>query len=137
MDQNNESQEFFERFGEYYAASGAPVLQELERRVLGVAYGGNSYTTAEQANELVMLLNLRQGVQLLDVGSGAGWPGTFLAHQSGCRVVLTDMPIEGLIAGRDRAEAEDIDVRVAAASGVSLPFRAHSFDAITHSDVLC
>ena len=54
-------------------------------------------------------------------------------------MVLTDLPLEGLRVAVDRAAAEGLAGRagmvVAAASG--LPFRAGSFDAIVHTDVLC
>jgi ubiquinone/menaquinone biosynthesis C-methylase UbiE len=68
-----------------------------------------------------------------------GWPGLYLAARSGCRVVLSDLPLEGLRAAASRAQedrlAADTSGLVAAASG--LPFRAGSFDAVIHSDVLC
>ena len=70
---------------------------------------------------------------------GRGWPGLYLAATTGCRVVVTDLPLEGLRVAADRAAAEGLATRaatvVAAASG--LPFRAGSFDAIVHTDVLC
>jgi ubiquinone/menaquinone biosynthesis C-methylase UbiE len=63
----------------------------------------------------------------------------YLAARTGCRVILTDLPLEGLRGAADRAAAEGLAGRagmvVAAASG--LPFRAGSFDAIVHTDVLC
>jgi ubiquinone/menaquinone biosynthesis C-methylase UbiE len=69
---------------------------------------------------------------------GAG-RGLYLAATSGCQVVLTDLPLQGLRVAADRAAAEGLGARaamvVAAASG--LPFRAGSFDAVVHTDVLC
>ncbi len=112
-------------------------MQELERRVLGGGYGGTSYTTRDQALELVDLLELGRDRALLDLGSGAGWPGLLLGKESGCRVVLTDIPLEGLDVARARAAAEGIHGWSVAASGTQLPFRNRSFDAVTHSDVLC
>lgn len=129
--------ELLDRFRHFYGATGADALVELERRVLGGGYGGTSYTTLDQALELVELLDLREDLTLLDIGSGAGWPGLLLGHESGCRVVLTDIPLEGLGVARIRAAAESIDSSAIAASGVMLPFRDRCFDAVTHSDVLC
>jgi cyclopropane fatty-acyl-phospholipid synthase-like methyltransferase len=92
-----------------------------------------------QADTLAHELRLSAGDRLLDVGSGRGWPGLYLAARTGCRVVLTDLPLEGLRVAANRAAAEGFaawtGVVAAAASG--LPFRASSFDVIIHTDVLC
>ena len=133
----HEEQATFERFRDYYAGADAPVIRELERRSLGADYGGNSYTTVDQARRLGELLELEPGSRLLDVGSGAGWPGLYLAGQSGCRVVLSDLPIAGLRLATTRAAAEGIQATAVGASGTKLPFRAGAFDAVSHSDVLC
>lgn len=125
------------QFRDFYSAAESPAMRELERRVLGGGYGGNSYTTVDQAAELVQLLELRDHLDLLDVGSGAGWPGLFLGRESGCRVTLADMTIEGPGVARVRAASEGINARSIVASGGSLPFRDRCFDAVTHSDVLC
>lgn len=132
-----EEQETFHRFRDYYAASDAPAIRELERRVLGIDYGGNSYTTVDQARQLPVSLDLGPTATLLDIGTGAGWPGLFVAQTAGCRVVLTDVPVEGLHTARRRAERERIDARTVVASGTHLPFRADTFDAVCHSDVVC
>lgn len=126
-----------EKFRTFYAASGHPALRELERRVLGVDYGGNSYTDVGQANTLISQLELGPASSLLDVGAGAGWPGVFMAKESGCRVVMTDVPLEGLHTARGRAIEESIDAVAVAASGTALPFADEAFDGIVHSDVLC
>jgi SAM-dependent methyltransferase len=129
--------EYLDRFRDYYSGATDPVVRELERRVLGTDYGGNSYTDVVQADELVDLMDLGPGSALLDIGSGLGWPGLYLAARSGCRVVLSDVPIEGLHHARNRAAAERLRATAVATSGVTLPFRDASFDAVTHSDVLC
>lgn len=54
-------------------------------------------------------------------------------------MVVTDLPLQRLRVAADRAAVEGLatcaGMVVPAASG--LPFRAGSFDAIVHSDVLC
>ena len=60
-----EYREMLEGFSDYYAAAASPAVTDLERRVLGGGYGGNSYTTADQAIELADLLELRVDTQLL------------------------------------------------------------------------
>ena len=51
--------------------------------------------------------------------------------------MLTDIPKEGLAVARRRLRRDGINGRVIAASGDALPFRDHSFDAATSSDVMC
>jgi ubiquinone/menaquinone biosynthesis C-methylase UbiE len=92
-----------------------------------------------EAEELRAALRLQPGMRLLDLGSGRGWPGLYLSAASGCEVVLVDVPTEGLRKGLGRAVKEGIAQSVCAvtASARRLPFRASSFDAIVHADVLC
>lgn len=125
-------------FRDYYGAATSPAIRELELRALGTEFGGNSYTDIDQARHLIRLLDLRPGVDLLEVGAGSGWPGLFLARESGCRAVLSDVPVEGLRVARTRAHEEGIaNSEFVAASGTGLPFKDGSFDAVGHSDVLC
>ncbi len=124
-------------FNEVYATVGAGPVLELERRVLGSDYGANGYTDVAQAQRLVELLELDAGSRLLDVGCGAGWPGVYLAARSGCRAVLSDVPVAGLHAAAARARHDGVAAAPVAAAGELLPFRDRSFDAVTHADVLC
>jgi cyclopropane fatty-acyl-phospholipid synthase-like methyltransferase len=126
-------------FDERYRIALPPVARQMERRVIGGDWGANGHTTMAQADTLARGLGLSAADRLLDIGMGRGWPGLYLAARTGCRVVVTDLPLEGLRVAADRAAAEGLGARagmvVAAASG--LPFRAGSFDAIVHTDVLC
>jgi cyclopropane fatty-acyl-phospholipid synthase-like methyltransferase len=126
-------------FEERYGIVVSPVARQLERRVIGGDWGANGYTTMAQADTLARGLGLSATDRLLDIGTGRGWPGLYLAARTGCQVILTDLPLDGLRVAADRTAAEGLAARagmvVAAASG--LPFRAGSFDAIVHSDVLC
>jgi ubiquinone/menaquinone biosynthesis C-methylase UbiE len=110
----------------------------VEREVHGVNAGITSYTTVAQADRLAQALGLRAGVLLLDVGAGNGWPGLRLAEQTGCDVVLTDVPAAGVYRAAARAIERRVEGRCAfaVASGTHLPFRARSFDAVVHTDVL-
>ena len=92
-----------------------------------------------QADQLAAGLELSASDRLLDIGTGRGWPGLYLAARTGCRVVLADLPLDGLRVAATRAQAEGLVARasVLAAAASRLPFRAGSFDAIIHTDVLC
>ena len=127
------------RFAERYAAPTAGVAADIERRVIGAAWGANGYTTVDQADELGRRLQLHPGATLLDVGTGRGWPGLYLASQSGCRVVGTDMPFDALIAAARRSRRDGFEDRVglAVAAGADQPFSKETFDAVVHTDVLC
>jgi SAM-dependent methyltransferase len=126
-------------FQQRYGNRPSPTARRIEQRVIGGDWGANGFTTMAQADTLASGLGLSARDRLLDLGSGRGWPGLYLAARTGCRVVLTDLPLEGLRVAADRAAAEGLAARVgvvvAAASG--LPFRAGSFDAVVHTDVLC
>jgi 2-polyprenyl-3-methyl-5-hydroxy-6-metoxy-1,4-benzoquinol methylase len=126
-------------FEERYGAALPPVAREIERRVIGGDWGANGYTTMTQADTLARGLGQSAGDRLLDLGSGRGWPGLYLAARTGCRVVLTDLPLEGLRVAANRATSEGLAARtgVVAAAASGLPFRANSFDVVIHTDVLC
>jgi methylase of polypeptide subunit release factors len=127
------------QFQERYAIPTAEVAAEIERRVIGAEWGANGYTTVEQADELARRLDLGPGRTLLDAGTGRGWPGLYIAANTGCSLVGTDMPLDALAAAARRARTESIDDRVGliAAAGANQPFRPNSFDAIVLTDVLC
>jgi ubiquinone/menaquinone biosynthesis C-methylase UbiE len=102
-----------ERFEQKYKNSQSGVMLSIERQVCGCDYGGNSWTTRGQAQNIESLLGLKPGFRFLDLGAGSGWPGLYLAKSSGC------------------------DLRIACANATRLPFRNSCFDAISHSDLLC
>ena len=126
-------------FGRDYEIARSPLMLEIEQRVFCADYGGTSWTTRAQAERVVSRLELSPGLRLLEVGGGAGWPGLFLATRSGCEVVISDLPLEGLRMARERSELDRLAARcsIVAADGAALPFRDRSFDRIHHADVLC
>ena len=117
----------------------APARRQVEQAVLGSDYGATSYTTVQQVAELAERVQLGPGVSLLDLGAGTGWPGLHLATVTGCRVLLTDRPGEGLRIAQKRAVEDGVADRcgIVRSSGDLLPLHSEVFDAVTHTDVLC
>ena len=126
-------------FQERYRNTPSLLARQIEQRVIGGDWGANGFTTMAQADTLARELRLSAGDLLLDLGTGRGWPGLYLAARTGCRVVLTDLPLEGLRVAAGRTSSEGLAARagVVASAASALPFRAGSFDAVIHTDVLC
>jgi ubiquinone/menaquinone biosynthesis C-methylase UbiE len=112
-------------------------MRRAEIRVVGCDYGATSYTTRAQADLMAGRLALAPGRLLLDVGTGAGWPGIYLAATTHARVVLSDIPWQGLRVAARRVADDHVAADVIAASATALPFRDATFDAVTSSDVMC
>jgi SAM-dependent methyltransferase len=127
------------RFEVIYERGQLPVIMDIERIVFGSDYGANSWTTAQQVEDLCKLLALDSGDSLLDIGSGTGWPGLYIADQSGCEITLVDIPLSALKIALDRTLSDNLERRswVCAGNATSLPFKNSSFDVIHHSDILC
>lgn len=127
------------RLEEDYELSRSPVLQYITNQVCGCGYVGSSYATRVEADFVIKQLGLNSQTALLDLGAGAGWPGLYIAKQSGCNVTLLDLPETGLRIARERSLADCTSKRVRTVQGDAseLPFASGSFEAITHSDVLC
>jgi SAM-dependent methyltransferase len=113
-------------FQERYRNTPSRLTRQIEQRVIGGDWGANGFTTMDQADTLARELHLSAADRLLDVGSGRGWPGLYLAARTGCRIVLTDLPLEGLRVAANRAAREGLLARtgVVAAAASGLPFRA-------------
>ncbi len=127
------------RFEEAYVRSTTPTMRRIERQVCGCDYGGNSWTTRAQADDLITALSLNKNTTLLELGSGTGWPGLYLAKETGCHVMLVDLPEVGLQIAEQRAESDGLNARVETrvADAADLPFADRCFDAVAHSDLLC
>jgi 2-polyprenyl-3-methyl-5-hydroxy-6-metoxy-1,4-benzoquinol methylase len=126
-------------FQERYSNTPSLLARQIEQRVIGGDWGANGFTTMAQADTLARELDLSAGEVLLDLGTGRGWPGLYLGIRTGCQVVLTDLPLEGLRVAASRATSEGLAARagVVASAASALPFRAGSFDAVILTDVLC
>jgi ubiquinone/menaquinone biosynthesis C-methylase UbiE len=127
-----------ERFWERYGLPVAEAMLVVEREAIGANVGANGYTTVAQADELGKRLGLGPGVALLDVGSGRGWPALYLAKTTGCRVVMSDLPLTALRLAEAGVQRQGLaeSVAVARASATDLPFTSNVFDAVSHTDTL-
>jgi len=122
-----------------YRQGALPAMQAIERKVCGCDYGATSWATKEEVDLVADFLALQPGVLMLEVGAGSGWPALYMAAATGCDVVLTDLPLDGLRIAMQRATGNSIfGSRVAAvADAARMPFGNRACDAINHSDVLC
>ena len=127
------------KFETMYARSVAPVMRKIEACVFGCDYGGNSWTTRAEADDIAGRLDLRPEVRLLDLGAGSGWPALYFTATYGCEAVLVDLPEIGLRIAADRATRDGLSRQVAClvADAADLPLTDGRFDAISHSDLLC
>ena len=128
-----------ERFTARYRVAGTDLIKKIERASCGCDYGATSWTTRDEADEIAKLLGLAPGKRLLDIGSGSGWPGLYLARETGCDLALADLPPEAIRLAAERAAADGLagECCFVVADGAALPFADNWFDAVSHSDVLC
>ena len=70
---------------------------------------------------------------------GVGLARSLPGQQTGCQVVGTDLPFDGLRRARPAPRSDGLAGRAsyAVATGGRQPFRPASFDAVVHTDVLC
>ena len=125
-------------YGSYYEVASGDAVRELERAAVGTDWGGNGYTSVQQVDELIDVLGLAPGVTYADLGSGAGWPGLFVASRSKCEAVLMDITVSGMQAAQARAVERSVsNVTFIVAPGERVPFADDTFDAVSHADLLC
>jgi hypothetical protein len=87
MSRDLDEKALFERFLKKYRLVQSELLKKIERSNCGCDYGSTSFTTLGQVKTLGTMLALGPGKRLLEVGADSGWPGLFLAQESGCASV--------------------------------------------------
>ena len=101
---NAAEQDLVERFTASNQLGTSGVMRRIERLVNGCDYGGTSWATREEIDGVGAVLKLGPGQRLLEVGAGTGWPGLYMADQTDCDVMLTDVPLNGLRMATERPE---------------------------------
>jgi sarcosine/dimethylglycine N-methyltransferase len=86
----------------------------------------------ETTRELARLAGLREGIHVLDVGSGLGGPARTLAVEYGCRVTGLDLTEAFCEAATMLTARVGLQERVAFRHGsaLDLPFEEATFDAV-------
>lgn len=81
---------------------------------------------------LVEACSIREGMRVLDVGTGTG-NAAIPAAQRGATVVASDLTPELFEAGRQRAQAAGVELEWVEADAENLPFEDESFDVVMSS----
>jgi SAM-dependent methyltransferase len=120
-------------YGDFASSAEAAVRREA----FGEDMGQSSWITADEWLTFADRLAIGRGADVLEIGSGSGGPGVYLAEQRGCRLTGIDINEIGVRNGNLLAEARGVADRVrfrAIDADGPLPFDAGRFDAILCTD---
>jgi SAM-dependent methyltransferase len=123
-------------YGDFASSAEAAVRRET----YGEDLGQSSWLTAAEWLEFADRLRIREGSEVLEVGSGSGGPAVFLAGARSCRMTGVDINEHGITNARALAEARKLSDRVrfeAIDASRPLPFADRSFDAVVSNDAMC
>jgi SAM-dependent methyltransferase len=129
-------------FTEEFAAAGSTVHARIWAEVFGEEYPAEvepySYTSRTELARFAKDVNLAAGELLVDVGSGRGGPGLWVAAHAGASYLAVDIAASGLAQVQARAERLGLAerVRVAEGSFESLPLEDAEAAAIMSIDAL-
>jgi ubiquinone/menaquinone biosynthesis C-methylase UbiE len=127
-------------YNTYYDKFAADAQAAVRRETYGEDIGQSSWMTADELRHFIKSLAVDASTNVLEIGSGSGGPALFIAAETGCRIVGTDVNEFGarnaneLAASRglaDRAEFHLLD------ASEPLPFDDSSFDVVFSNDVMC
>jgi SAM-dependent methyltransferase len=116
-----------------YGSFSDTVMAEIRRETYGEDIGQNSWLTADEMRQFIVMLRLTRDSRLLEIASGSGGPAIFIARTTSCDVTGVDINENGIANAnrmaadqhiQDRARFQHID------AGRTLPFSEGSFDAL-------
>src|SRR5918993_1475440 len=123
-------------YGDFASRAEATVRHEA----FGEDIGQSSWLTAADWLRFADQVKVREGSDVLEVGSGSGGPAIHLARKRGCRVTGVDINEHGVRNGERLAATLGVADRVsfqAVDAALPLPFAAATFDAILSNDAMC
>jgi SAM-dependent methyltransferase len=117
--------------------SSSPADTELKARHRAMWASGDYPSMVETfllplGPRLVEAAGIDSGMSVLDVAAGTG-NASLVAAERGAKVTASDLTPELLDAGRERAEAEGLELDWVEADAENLPFEDESFDVVMSS----
>ena len=120
-------------FDSTYSHFTRQVLETIREETFGQDIGQNSWTTVDEYDRFLSWLDLRPEHHVLEIASGSGGPGLYVAKRTGCSVTGIDANEAGVATATqstaDSNQADRVTFTVANANS-RLPFDDDSFDAI-------
>lgn len=123
-----------------YGGFSSPEQAAVRAETYGEDIGQTSWMTAAEWRRFADQLQIRDGTDVLEVGSGSGAPAVHLAETRGCRITGVDVNAHGVENGERLARSKGLGDRarfMVVDGGAPLPIPSGSFDAVVSNDVIC
>jgi ubiquinone/menaquinone biosynthesis C-methylase UbiE len=123
-----------------YGNYALEVYREVRLETYGEDFGLTSWVTTRESREIPVLLELKSGSAVLEIGCGSGHYALHVAESCNCHITGLDLNAEGIRNTCQLAEHKKLSSRASfqrCEVSQTLPFGDESFDAIFANDVLC